>query len=163
MYDGPIVDAFLHAPWIGGGGAGRDPAADRARRCLHLQRAVGGDGRARAGLRERARDQAVDYLLRRQALADHRLVGEFTGVGLIGGIELVEDKTARSYFAKERGVGAMVEANALRRGLILRVVGDRIAFSPPLIITATELREMAARLRGALGDTLAELGTGLAA
>ena len=57
----------------------------------------------------------------------------------------------------------MVEAHALRQGLILRLVGDRIAFSPPLIITAAELREMARRIRVALDDTLAELRTGLTA
>lgn len=91
------------------------------------------------------------------ALADHPLVGQFTGAGLIGGLELVENKATRRLFPKERGVGAKVEAHALKHGLILRIVGDRIAFSPPLIITAAELREMAARVRSTLNDTLAEL------
>ncbi len=41
--------------------------------------------------------------------------------------------------------------------MILRVVGNRIALSPPLIITADEVEEMAARIAGALDDTWAEL------
>jgi len=97
------------------------------------------------------------------ALAEHPLVGAFSGVGLIGGIELVEDKVGPRFFASGRKVGAMVEAHALKRGLILRLVGDRIAFSPPLVITEAEIQEMASRLLGALDDTLVELRTDLVA
>jgi len=97
------------------------------------------------------------------ALADHPLVGKFEGIGLIGGIELVQDKLERRAFPADRGVGKMLDANGQKRGLILRLIGDRVALSPPLIITAAELREMAKRLRLALDDTLAEVGSELAA
>jgi len=97
------------------------------------------------------------------ALEAHPLVGQFSGVGLIGGLELVEDKAGPGFFPAARGVGARVEAHAQKHGLILRVVGDRIAFSPPLIITADEIREMVRRLRAALDDTMTELHTGIAA
>ena len=97
------------------------------------------------------------FLAQFGALADHPLVGEFTGVGLIGGINLVKAKATRQFFPPECRVGARVEAHALRHGLILRLVGDRIAFSPPLVITAEELQEMANRVRMALDDTWAEL------
>jgi 4-aminobutyrate--pyruvate transaminase len=40
-----------------------------------------------------------------------------------------------------------------KHGLILRLVGNRIAFSPPLIISEAEVREMVRRLRSALDDT----------
>ena len=39
----------------------------------------------------------------------------------------------------------------------MRFVGDRIAFSPPLIITEVEIDEVAARTRKALDDTWAEI------
>jgi 4-aminobutyrate--pyruvate transaminase len=60
--------------------------------------------------------QAVEPVFLREfgALADHPLVGTFTGVGLIGGLELVEDKAARRFFPPSRGVGAMVEAHSPR-------------------------------------------------
>jgi len=91
------------------------------------------------------------------ALKDHPLVGDFTGCGLMGGVELVQDKAARRSFSEGQKIGARVDAHARERGLILRATADRIALSPPLIITEDEIREMAARLRGALDDTLAEL------
>ena len=36
-------------------------------------------------------------------------------------------------------------------------IGDRIAFTPPLIITADELADMCARFRRGLDDAYAEL------
>jgi len=89
------------------------------------------------------------------ALTDHPLVGDFSGTGLIGGIELVKNKTLRTPHSGE--VGLMMERNARARGVILRVVGNRLALSPPLIITVDEINEMAARIRAALDDTQAEL------
>ncbi len=91
------------------------------------------------------------------ALKDHPLVGDFRGCGLMGGVELVQDKAARRSFPDGQKIGAKVDAHARERGLILRATADRIALSPPLIITEDEIREMAARLRGALDDALAEL------
>jgi 4-aminobutyrate--pyruvate transaminase len=84
------------------------------------------------------------------ALLDHPLVGDFTGIGLIGGLELVRDKPTKENWPAEIGLGARVDAHARRNGLILRIVGNRIAFSPPLIITADEIRELAKRLRATL-------------
>jgi 4-aminobutyrate--pyruvate transaminase len=50
-----------------------------------------------------------------------------------------------------------VEKHARNRGLITRFVGDRIAFSPPLIITESEIDEAVARITGAMDDTWAEI------
>jgi 4-aminobutyrate--pyruvate transaminase len=54
-------------------------------------------------------------------------------------------------------VGGIIDQHARRRGLILRVVGDRVVFTPPLIIDEPEVDEMLRRWRGALDDTWAEL------
>lgn len=90
------------------------------------------------------------------ALTDHPLVGDFSGVGLIGGVELVTDKATRR--AVPASIAARVEYYARERhGLILRMVGNRVALSPPLIISADEIGDMAARLRGALDATWAEI------
>jgi 4-aminobutyrate--pyruvate transaminase len=90
-------------------------------------------------------------------LRDHPLIGDFSGVGLIGGMELVADKTTRESFPTATGLGAKLDANARRNGLILRIAGSRVAFSPPLIITANEIRELAKRLRQSLDDTWQEV------
>lgn len=83
-------------------------------------------------------------------LLDHPLVGDFTGIGLIGGLELVRDKLTKENWPTEVKLGARVDVHARRNGLILRIVGNRIAFSPPLIITADEIRELAKRLKATL-------------
>jgi 4-aminobutyrate--pyruvate transaminase len=91
------------------------------------------------------------------ALADHPLVGEVRGVGLLTGIEMVADKATRAQFDPALGVGAMVDRYARKHGLITRFVGDRIAFSPPLIITEAEIDEAVARITRAMDDAWAEI------
>jgi 4-aminobutyrate--pyruvate transaminase len=84
----------------------------------------------------------------------HALVGEARGVGLIGALELVEDKESRKNFDPKRGVGPYLVARAQEHGLITRsMIGDSIAFSPPLIITKSEIDELFARLGRALDET----------
>jgi len=97
----------------------------------------------------------MQQLLR--TFAGHPLVGEVRGVGLMCGMELVHDKATRQPFDPELKVGAMVERYARAQGLIARFIGDRIAFSPPLIITEAEIDEMAQRLRTALDRTCENL------
>jgi 4-aminobutyrate--pyruvate transaminase len=92
--------------------------------------------------------------------ADHPLVGEVRGVGLLCGMELVQDKATRQPFDPGRKVGATVDRRARAHGLITRFIGDRIAFSPPLIITEAKIDEMAERLGHALDDAWAELRAG---
>jgi len=90
-----------------------------------------------------------------RALADHPLVGEARGVGLVGALELVQDKRTKASFAPARGVGAYFARRAEAHGLIVRVIaGDIVAVSPPLIISAAEIQELLARLSRALDDTL---------
>ncbi|MGE0224562.1 MAG: aminotransferase [Acetobacteraceae bacterium] len=89
--------------------------------------------------------------------ADHPLVGEVRGVGLLTGIEMVEDKASRRPFDAARKVGATVDRHARANGLITRFVGDRIAFSPPLIITEEEVDQIGVRLGKALDAAWAEI------
>ncbi|HEY1363858.1 MAG TPA: aminotransferase [Xanthobacteraceae bacterium] len=89
--------------------------------------------------------------------ATHPLVGDVRGVGLISGIELMRDGANRVPFAPELNVGARVEAAAKRHGLILRVIGDRLVFAPPLIIEAAEIEQIGERLRRALDEVADEL------
>ena len=91
------------------------------------------------------------------ALEDHPLIGEFRGVGLIGALEVVKDKTAREPYPSETNVMGLLGANARKHGLILRLIGNRIAFSPPQIISSAEISEMAKRLKLALDDTYTQV------
>ena len=96
-------------------------------------------------------------LNRLQEFSDHPLIGDVRGVGLLAGVELVKDKTKRQPFDPAIGVARRIDAHAQERGLILRVVGDRLVFAPPLIITEGDIDEMLARLKPALDATWAEV------
>jgi 4-aminobutyrate---pyruvate transaminase len=93
-----------------------------------------------------------------QQFADHPLVGNVRGVGLIGAIELAHDKHARKPFDPKLAVGAYLVRRAQEHGLILRAMGgDMIAFCPPLIITEPQINELLRRFALALDDTTAWL------
>lgn len=87
--------------------------------------------------------------------ANHPLVGEVRGIGLIGAIELVKDKADRTPFDPAAAIGPSLVARAQENGVILRAMGDAIAFSPPLIIGKAEIDEMLDRFAGALEATVA--------
>jgi 4-aminobutyrate--pyruvate transaminase len=90
-------------------------------------------------------------------LQQHPLVGEARGIGLIGAVELVADKDRRTAFDPKLAVGPAVVAKALAHGIILRAMGDAVAFAPPLIITEAEILDMLGRFRRALDEAHGEL------
>ena len=85
---------------------------------------------------------------------DHPLVGQARGIGLIGAIELVADKAAKTPFDPKQGVGGFLAKRAQQHGLIIRALADTIAFCPPLIIKQNEIDLMFERFGQALDDTL---------
>ena len=92
------------------------------------------------------------------SLAEHPLIGDVQGVGLLVGMEIVQDKATRQAFDAAEKVGLRVEKHCLSHGLISRAIGDRIAICPPLIIDEGQIDEIAAALSKALDDTWAEVG-----
>jgi 4-aminobutyrate--pyruvate transaminase len=86
--------------------------------------------------------------------AEHPLVGEVRGIGLIGALELVADKTSKAPFDPKSGVGEFLAKRAHHHGIIIRALGDSIAFCPPLIINDDEIDLMFERFGCALADTL---------
>ena len=98
-------------------------------------------------------DMAPLFQKRLNAFGEHGLVGESCGIGLIGACELVADKKTKRPFDPKQGVGAYCAARAQDHGLIVRSLGDTIAFCPPLIITADQIDEMFTRFGLALDET----------
>jgi 4-aminobutyrate--pyruvate transaminase len=79
----------------------------------------------------------------RRRFSDHPLVGEVRGTGLIAAIELVEDRATHRNFDPTRKVAARTAKHMESFGIIGRPLpGDGLAFSPPLIITKSELDEV---------------------
>ena len=91
------------------------------------------------------------------ALAEHPLVGDVSGVGLLAGLEIVRDKRTRESFDPADRIGERIQRAALRHGLISRALGDRLALCPPLIIGEPHVDEIAGAVRSALDDVWAEV------
>ena len=104
------------------------------------------------------RQLAPIFAARLKRIGEHPLVGETVSVGLIGAAELVADKTSKRPFDPKKGVGPQFAKFLEGHGAILRALGDRIAFCPPMIITEAELNELFDRFELALADTEAWVG-----
>jgi 4-aminobutyrate--pyruvate transaminase len=110
---------------------------------------------ARDRIIETAAARAPQFQARLKALGEHPLVGEARGLGLIGGVELVADKSTKRSFDPQHGVGARTVQFAEAEGLIVRsVLGDVLTLSPPLIISPQETDELFDKLSRALDKTL---------
>jgi adenosylmethionine-8-amino-7-oxononanoate aminotransferase len=92
-----------------------------------------------------------------RALADHPMVGEARGVGLMGALEMVADLKTKQPFAGHLDVSERVARRALKNGLICRPLGQAIVLAPPFIITRDEIRDMFEILRLTLDQVLAGL------
>ena len=106
---------------------------------------------------EKVHAETAPYLQKRlRELNDHPLVGEVRGVGLLGAIELVQDKATRKRY-EGRGVGMICRQFCFANGLIMRAVGDTMIISPPLVISKDEIDELVTKARKCLDLTLETL------
>ncbi len=103
-----------------------------------------------------ARVQATSktFMAELNSFRDHPLVGECRGVGLVGAIELVTDKAAKTPVDAKGPVPDFIYERIMASGLITRPIGNSIAFCPPLIITPEDVQTMFSRFRTALDETL---------
>jgi L-2,4-diaminobutyrate transaminase len=97
-----------------------------------------------------------------EAFADHPLVGEVRGLGLIAAVEFVAGKTPPQAFDPALKVGGRIARRCLELGLITRALpaADTIAFSPPFVVSEAELDEMVSIARRATDEVAAELQRG---
>ncbi len=79
---------------------------------------------------------------RMAALGDHPLVGQARSCGLMGALEVMKDKDTKTPFEVSDKVAAYAEGRCLENGLIVRAIGDNLAFCPPLITTDSEIDEI---------------------
>jgi adenosylmethionine-8-amino-7-oxononanoate aminotransferase len=86
----------------------------------------------------RQKSQALAHMLGR--LRELPNVGEVRQMGMMVGIELVEDRASRREFDPARRVGAVVCERIRARRVILRPLGDVIVINPPLAMPESDLR-----------------------
>jgi 4-aminobutyrate--pyruvate transaminase len=95
------------------------------------------------------------FLSRLRALADHPIVGETRGVGLIGAVQLVKDRAKRISYSAEDGLAPVIMTGLQKRGVLLRASPEAVYLCPPLVISKAELDLLFDALRGALDDAQA--------
>ena len=76
-------------------------------------------------------------------LGDHPHVAEVRQHGMILAIEMVQNKRMRTPYPWQERRGVRVYQHALKRGVLLRPMGDVIYFMPPYVITKDEIDFMA--------------------
>jgi len=110
------------------------------------------------GLVEHAAQLSAHFLARIHGFAKRPLVGETRGIGLLGAVELVANKETKAPFAKPGSVGPRLQDLCQEEGLIIRGIGEIMAFCPPLIITKAEVDQMFDRFDRAMTRLEAEMG-----
>jgi adenosylmethionine-8-amino-7-oxononanoate aminotransferase len=72
-------------------------------------------------------------------LASLNHVGDVRGLGLLAGIEFVEDKATKKPFAPSMKVGERVYQECVRSGLLSRFRGDIYVLAPPFVTTDQQI------------------------
>lgn len=111
----------------------------------------------RDGVLEHVRAIAPLFQERLHALAEHPLVGDARGMGLMGCVECVADPRARNPLELDRAVGARIDAHAQALGLIVRPLINMCVISPPLVIREDEVQRMFDMLSRAIARTTDDL------
>lgn len=84
-------------------------------------------------------------------------VGEIRQLGMMVGIELVQDRASKEPFDEKLGTGLQVCLRARELGLITRPLGDVVTLLPPLATPAEDLEEMVAILQQAISEVTERL------
>jgi putrescine aminotransferase len=92
---------------------------------------------------ERVRTETGPYLAESwQTLAEHPLVGEARSLGMLGALEIVEDKASYKRFDEAMGVTSLCRDFCFDNGLVMRALGGKMIIAPPLVISASEIDEL---------------------
>jgi adenosylmethionine-8-amino-7-oxononanoate aminotransferase len=93
----------------------------------------------REGLLEETGRKGKKLLAGLQQLSTHPNVGDVRGLGLMCGVELVEDKATKKQFPTDRKVGARLYQECAKRGLVSRIKDDIYMLAPAFVISDADL------------------------
>jgi adenosylmethionine-8-amino-7-oxononanoate aminotransferase len=105
---------------------------------------------------EHVREVAPYFQARIEELSDIPLVGEVRGVGLLGCVECVGEEP-QECLDFHKAIGTRIDDHCQQMGLILRPLINMCVFSPPLIITRTQIDDMVGILERGIRRTMADL------
>ena len=69
-------------------------------------------------------------------------VGDIRHIGMVAALELVKNRETKEPYHFSERIGHRVFLEAMKRGAILRPIGNVIYFMPPLIITEAQIEEL---------------------
>ncbi|MFH1780837.1 MAG: aminotransferase class III-fold pyridoxal phosphate-dependent enzyme [Candidatus Nealsonbacteria bacterium] len=99
------------------------------------------------------------YLLKKlETLKKLEIVGDARGIGLMTAIELVQDKTTKKPFPRNKQMAEIVLQTAMKKGLNLYFAigftkegeGDAVMIAPPFIVTKKEIDEIVEILKDSI-------------
>jgi adenosylmethionine-8-amino-7-oxononanoate aminotransferase len=106
------------------------------------------------GLLENGRKAGKRLMEGLQSLADHPLVGDIRGRGMLAAIELVTDKAKKTPFPAAADPSRRIFDRAWENGLIIRAFGNGVlGYAPPLCCTDDDVDAIVARTRKTLDQT----------
>jgi len=94
------------------------------------------------GILEHVRRVTPIFQGRLEELRNIDIVADVRGMGLMGCVQCSEKGKARGDLGRDYEIGALIDQECQKRGLILRPIINMCVFSPPLIITEAEIHQM---------------------
>jgi hypothetical protein len=108
------------------------------------------------------REGSVAAILRREMESLYELdcVGDVRGIGMLLGVEFVEDRRTKRPYPAAKGFSSLVGKAAAKRGVLVYpmqgtvdgVEGDHLLIAPPAVMSAEEIKWTVARLKEAIGE-----------
>ena len=96
----------------------------------------------REGLLEHVRSVTPLFQERLRGLADHPLVVDARGMGLMGCVQCSHDSDKNSSLENDYALGALIDAECQENGLVLRPIINMCVMSPPLVISEDQINQM---------------------
>lgn len=107
------------------------------------------------GLIDRIRnDIGPEFRAALKTLEDHELVGEVRSCGLIGAIEIAQNKATRAQFPSEMQIDDHIANHIISKGVIVRPCGNVLTLCPPFIIKKEEIDIAIKAIRSGLDTVL---------
>ncbi|WP_323614038.1 aspartate aminotransferase family protein [Pseudomonas putida] len=112
------------------------------------------------GIVRQVKDDTGPYLQRilREVFANHPLIGQVQGAGLVAALQFAEDKGSRKRYANENALAWQCRTYGFEEGVIIRSTLGRMIMAPALVATHGELDELVDKTRIAVDRTARGLG-----
>ena len=109
------------------------------------------------GLLENVKNISPYFIKKLNEFKDYDNVGEIRGIGLMGAIEIVKDKTSKTPFESSLSIGEKIAIKSMENGLICRPIGASIVLCPQFIVTEKQLDDLFNMLHKSLKTTFENL------